>query len=38
MMGESLTPSVQHGGEADLGTEMLGIAGNLLERLRCSFE
>jgi hypothetical protein len=38
MMRQRLTPSVQDGGEADLGTEVLGIAGNRLERLGCGLE
>jgi hypothetical protein len=33
VMGQCLAPSVQDGGEADLGTEVLGIPGNGLERL-----
>jgi len=38
MMGQRLAPRVQNGGEADLGTEMLGIAGNPLERLGRGFK
>src|SRR5215831_19446804 len=33
VMGERLAPRVQNRREADLGTEMLGILGNGLERL-----
>jgi hypothetical protein len=32
-MGQGLTPSVQDGREADLGSKMLGVAGDRLERL-----
>ena len=37
-MSQRLPPSVQDSGEADLGAEMLGGAGNGLERLGCGCE
>jgi hypothetical protein len=38
VLGQRLAPGVQNSREADLGAEMLGIAGNGLERLRGGLE
>ena len=34
MVHQGLTPRVQHGDEADLGAEALGVGGDLEQRLR----
>src|ERR1019366_8953743 len=38
MMIEVLTPGMEHGGEADLGSEMFGIGGDRRERSRGGLE
>ena len=35
MMLEVLAPAMQHGGDADVGAEVLGVGRNGGERLRC---
>ncbi len=38
MVGHRRAPGVEHGGEADLGTEMLGIGGDGTQGLGGGFE
>jgi hypothetical protein len=35
MVGHRRAPGVEHGGEADAGSELLGIGGDGEPRLRC---
>jgi hypothetical protein len=38
MMGHRRTPRVQHGGDADLGTQMFGVSRNREHRIRGGLE